>query len=182
MPMSHTAVISFGRINPPTIGHEKLVNKINDIAEVLDADPAVYLSHTQDSKRNPLPYLSKFFIASSAFGYPVKMSPANTIVKVMQDLESHYDNIVYVCGSDRVEEFEKLLHTYNGKDYNFKSIMVVSAGERDPDSDDVDGMSATKMRQAAKDGAIETFTSGLPDALKPMSSIIMNEVRTGLNV
>lgn len=180
--MSSTAVISFGRMNPPTIGHELLVNKVKDIANIIDADPLIYLSHKQDSKKNPLPYLSKFFLAKTAFGHSVQLTDANTIIKVLQQLEEEYDNIVYVAGSDRLDEFEDLLHRYNGKDYNYKSIMVVSAGDRDPDSDDVDGMSASKMRRAAIDGASNTFESGLPDSLKYMSHIIMNEVRKGLTV
>lgn len=180
--MSSTAVFTFGRMNPPTIGHEKLVNKITDIANLIDAKPLVYLSHKQDSKSNPLSYLSKMFIAKQAFGDVMKLSEANTIISVLQELEHHYDNIMLVVGSDRVDEFETLLHKYNSKEYKFKSIMVVSAGDRDPDSSDVDGMSASKMRALAEIGDIESFEAGLPTNAQSLCELVMNEIRKGMNV
>ena len=84
----------------------------------------------------------------------------------MKQLERNFNRVVLIAGSDRVKEFESVLNKYNGKEYNFDEIKVVSAGARDPDADDVTGMSASKMRQAAVDGDVKTIKSGLPDSVK----------------
>ena len=180
--MAYTAVFTFGRMNPPTLGHEKLVNKVKSIAELIDANPRVYLSHAQDMKRNPLQYLSKYFLAREAFGSCVRPSEASTIIEVLKELNYDFDSIMMVVGSDRVETFETLLHKYNKKESDFKSIMVVSAGERDPDSDDVDGVSGTKLRQAAAHGDLETFEKGLATGIQGLSDVIMNDVRKALGM
>lgn len=174
------AVFTFARMQPITIGHEKLVNKVKQVAQVIDAKPLVYLSQTHDSKRNPLSYLTKLSLALNAFGDVVQPSDAKTIIDVMKDISLNAEDVVMVVGSDRVDEFTKLLHKYNGKDYTFRSIMVVSAGERDADSDDVDGMSATKMRQAAIDGSYSTFIDGLPKSLYRVGNHIMSEIRKSM--
>lgn len=177
------AVFSFGRLNPPTIGHGKLADVISAAATKLGAEPMMYLSHTQDKKKNPLPYDLKLKYAQAAFGSVVKASAANTIIKVMQELAADgFTDIVYVAGSDRVNEFEALLNQYNGKEYDFASIKVLSAGERDPDADGVEGMSASKMREAAASGDIKAFTSGLPDKLKPAATTMMKAVRMGMSL
>jgi len=159
-------VICFGRMNPVTVGHEKLVKKIQSVARSQRADAAVYLSHSQDKKKNPLSYQDKIRFATKAFGSVVKKSNANTIIKVLQELDSKYDEVTLVAGSDRVKDFDSLLNKYNGKDYTFKSIKVVSAGERDPDADDVSGMSASKMRALAGSGDFAQFKKGLPRGLQ----------------
>ena len=84
----------------------------------------------------------------------------------MKELEKKYDDMVLVVGSDRVAEFETLLNKYNGKDYTYSSITIVSAGERDPDAEGVAGMSASKMRQFAKDDDYDSFEKGLPSLIK----------------
>ena len=176
-----TVVITFGRMNPITVGHEKLVQKVLSVAAKQKATPRVFLTHTQDKKKNPLQYKDKLKFAQKAFGPVVTKSPAKTIIQVFQSLES-FDNIILVVGSDRVKEFRTLLDKYNGKDYNFKSIQVVSAGDRDPDADDVSGMSASKMRALAADNDISKFTAGLPKKLKSSAKAIMTAVRKGMNM
>ena len=160
------AVITFGRFNPMTVGHEKLVNKVKDVSKKISGDPHIYLSHTQDKKRNPLDYNTKVKLAQRAFGSAVKKSRARTIIEIMKELEKKkYTDVHLVVGSDRVKEFDTLLQKYNGKDYTFDSIKVESAGDRDPDAEGISGMSATKMRLAAKSDDLPRFKSGAPSKL-----------------
>ena len=164
--MSKT-VFAFGRMNPPTIGHEKLAAKVESEAKRRGAMPHIYLSHTQNAKKDPLPYNVKIAIAKKAFGKAVTKSSAKTIIQVMQDLERMgHKEVVLVAGSDRVPEFKTFLAKYNGKDYNFDKIEVVSAGERDPDAEGVAGMSASKLRAIAKEGDYDTFAKGMPSKLR----------------
>ena len=151
-----TAVFTFGRMNPPTIGHEKLINKLKDVASKNRADWFVYLSSTQDSKKNPLSFDRKLHYAKKMFGkvvntknFPKEPTALHAIVSLY---DQGYKNVKMVVGSDRVSQFDKLLNTYNGVDnkphgyYKFDTIEVVSAGDRDPDAEGVTGMSASKLR------------------------------------
>ena len=140
------------------------------------------MSHSQDKKKNPLEYLTKVKYGQKAFCKSVTRTNANTIIKILQELDKKYDEVVLVVGSDRVESMKKLINDYNGKDYNFDTIKVVSAGERDPDADDVSGMSASKMRQLATDDDLDSFTKGLPKLLQKDAKNIMNDVRKGLKL
>lgn len=159
-------VFTFGRFNPPTIGHEKLVKKVFEIARQQGAEPRVYLSHSKDRKKNPLDYAAKLKFAQSAFGSVVKRSGLKTIIQLLKRIERDgVTQVTFVVGSDRVTEFRKLLNTYNGRDFNFENIFVASAGERDPDADGVSGMSATKMRDAARQNNYDTFKSGCPSGM-----------------
>ena len=178
-----SAVFTFGRMNPPTIGHEKLINKLQAVGKQNNAMPHVFLSQSYDSKKNPLPYKTKIKLAKRAFGNIVTESPAKTIIQVMQELEKMgHKDVILVAGSDRVNEFKTLLNKYNGKDYTFDSIDVVSAGERDPDADGAEGMSASKMRDAVKSGDEKQFASGLPSKLKRNAKTIFNAVKTGMKI
>jgi hypothetical protein len=177
-----TVVFTFGRFNPPTVGHEKLVNKVETIAKKENADAHVYLSQTQDKKKNPLSYSDKLSFAKTAFGPIIKTSNAKTIIQIAKDLQTDFDKLVLVVGQDRVSEFETLLNKYNGKEYNFSSIKVVSAGDRDPDSDDVTGMSASKMRTLATIGNFENFKKGLPSKLKSSDKKVYDSVREGMGI
>jgi len=175
-------VISFGRMNPVTVGHEKLVNQVLNVASKNGGDPAVYLSHSSDPKKNPLSYEDKVFFAQRAFGKIVKKSPARTIIEVAKQLQGLYKNLTVVVGSDRVMEFKTLLNKYNGRDYNFNKINVVSAGERDPDAEGVEGMSASKMRAAAADGDFKSFKSGLPKKLQSTAKKVYDTTRQGMTL
>jgi len=155
-----TAVIAFGRMNPPTIGHKKLVDKI----EGMPGDHFVFVSHTQDAKKNPLSFDEKVRFAKASFGSTVTVGNegVKTIIQAMQKIESlGYTDVIYVAGSDRVAQFEKLLNDYNGKDYTFQSIKIENAGERDPDADGAEGMSASKMRSSAVEGNFDEFKQGV---------------------
>ena len=177
-----TVVLGWGRMNPITVGHEKLVDKIQSVAKQNGATPAVYLTHSQDKKKNPLMYNDKIALAKRAFGRVVQKTKAKTIMEVLAELQSKYKNVILVVGSDRVKQFDDLLKRYNGKDYTFDSIKVVSAGERDPDADDVSGMSASKMRAMASQGKPEEFKKGLPRKLQSSAQKIYDMVRAGMQL
>ena len=175
-------VVSFGRMNPPTAGHEKLVNKVKEIARKEGSKAEIYLSHSQDAKKNPLSYDDKVMIAKEAFGPIIQKLNVKTIIEVMKHLSGKYGEVTLVVGQDRVSEFETLLNKYNGKEFNFSSIKVVSAGERDPDAEGVEGMSASKMRDAAKNGQADKFKSGLPKKLHTHADDIYDMVRAGMKL
>jgi len=173
-----TAVFTFGRFNPPTTGHEILVNKIVTVASRNRADAFVFLSSSQDSKKNPLDYkdkikwMKKMFKVRGQDIFKYSKEQSKDVLKTASLLhDDGYEQIVMVVGSDRVNDFKKLLTQYNGvKDkphgfYNFKKIDIESAGERDPDADDATGMSASKLRSLAIDSDFEAFKTGLPDTL-----------------
>lgn len=170
-------------MNPPHEGHQKLVDKIRVVASQVGGEPHVFLSHSQDKKKNPLDYLDKVRFAMRAFGKIVKRSKSATIIQVMQELQKKkFTDVVLVVGSDRVQSLRKLLEQYNGKDYYFENVSVVSAGQRDPDAEGVEGMSASKMRQLAKDEDEEQFRSGLPPMIQKDAKKIMNSVRKGMKL
>ena len=164
----NTIVLAWGRLNPPTSGHELLVNAVAKLAKKYDADHLIYLTKTQDPKKNPLNIEQKLFYARKSFP-GMNIVGANdrvrTFIEAAKSLSGKYDNLVMVAGSDRVIEYKTILDKYNGKEFNFKNITVVSAGERDPDADSASGMSATKMRQAALEGNFDKFKSGAPSKL-----------------
>ena len=171
---SGLVVVSFGRFNPPTIGHEKVIEKVKSVAGT--APFRVYPSHTVGPK-DPLPHAKKV-------AYMRKMFPkykknivadreAKTIIHIAEKLyKEGFDEMIMVAGGDRIKEFDTLLQRYNGKPdrkgkviFDFKSIKVVNAGERDPDAEGVTGMSASKMRAAASDSDFDSFKNGIPNTL-----------------
>lgn len=173
--------ITFGRMNPPTIGHQKLVDHLHKVAKEHGADAEVHLSHTQDAKKNPLSHPQKVGLARKAFGSSVQSGPHKTIIDVMKHLHSQGRKEVHVVvGGDRRREMHDLLHKYNGKEYKFDKIHVHSAGERDPDAEGAEGMSASKMREHAKNNDHDKFKSGLPEKLRSSSHKVMKMVRTGM--
>jgi hypothetical protein len=165
-----TAYFTFGRMNPPTVGHGKLLDKLAMVSS--KKSYFVYLSQSQNPKKNPLDYSSKVKFARKMFPKHARSIMINKKVKTAIDVlvaiyQQGFKNIVMVVGSDRIHEFDALLNRYNGKKarhgfYNFESIKVVSAGERDPDSEGVKGMSASKMRDFATENDFASFSFGLP--------------------
>jgi len=173
-----TATMAFGRMNPPTIGHAKLV----DAVKSQGGDPYIFLSQSQKPKTDPLAFAdklryAKFFFPEVTIGNP----EVKTIIQALQKIDAlGYDNLIYVAGSDRVASFEELINKYNGVEYNFKSIKVVSAGERDPDADGAEGMSASKMRAAAAENDLESFAQGVPN--QEVADEMFAAVRQGMGV
>ena len=171
-------VFSFGRMNPPTIGHEKLVNVIKKEAKAIGADARLYLSHTSNKDKDPLTYDEKAKYAKKAFGI-FKKTRARTIIEVAKELEADgYTDIVLVFGEDRDAEMVNLIKRYNGKEFNFNSINSVSAGKRDPNAKGVEGISGTKLRELAKTGKLDTFKKALASKLSDADkTAIYNQIR-----
>ena len=182
---------TFGRMNPPTIGHEKLLDKLAQSSR--GSSYRVYLSQSQDNKKNPLQYAEKVKIARKMFPRHARSIMLNKKVKtIFEALTTMYNegfaNINMVVGSDRVSEFDILINRYNGKKgkhgfYNFRKINVISAGQRDPDAEGTSGASATKQREAAKSNDFTTFAQGLPKKVSNADAKrIFNSVRKGLGL
>ena len=167
-------VIVFGRFNPPTIGHKRLIDASAREAKRAGYDLKIFPSRTQDKKKNPLDPGMKINYMKQMFpDYEENIqndAEANTIFDVLTNSYGEgYKNATIVVGQDRLAEFQGLAQKYNGSDlYNFDNIMVMSGGTRDPDSDDVTGMSASKMRNFVTQGNFQSFAQGIPDTLKPM--------------
>lgn len=183
---SRKVVFAFGRFQPPTIGHELLVNAVKTIAHKQGADHVIFASKTQDKKQNPLPVDRKVHYMERMFpktNFVAANDSIRTFIEAAAMLSKKYKNLIMVAGSDRVANFKELLEKYNGTTYNFETIEVVSAGERDPDSDSASGMSGTKMREAAKTGDFLAFKKGLPKTLTELDGKrLMNEIRQGLGL
>jgi hypothetical protein len=179
------AVLAFGRLNPPTVGHAKLVDTITSI----EGDHYLFLSHTQKPKTDPLDFQTKLKFAKQFFpSVVVGDLGVKTPVQALELLQSKgYTDIIFVAGADRVDGFQSLFDTYNGQPdktgkvpFKFNSIRVVSAGERDPDADDVSGMSASKMRALAAQGELNSFAQGVPD--KKLAKTMYDAVRQAMGV
>lgn len=167
-----TLTVAFGRFNPPTIGHQQLMDVAAQAAsQDEDGQYLIFPSRSQDKKKNPLDpdtkisYMQRFYPSHSA--NIVNDPNTKTIFDVLRMAHNDgYTNVRIVGGADRVKEFEKLSNQYNGKIYQFDNIEVLSAGDRDPDAKGVEGMSASRMRLAAAENDFKTFRSGLPSELK----------------
>jgi hypothetical protein len=183
-------VLSFGRMNPITSGHEAVVNKVHEVAKEHNASHQVVLSHSQDAKKNPLTAAQKVKHAKNAFpGTKVKAATKDkpTILHHAADMHSRgIQHLHVVAGSDRQEEMHNLLHKYNGKEsghghYNFKSITVHSSGQRDPDAEGTTGISASKMREHAASGNKKAFHAGAPSSMsREHKTAMYNDVRKGM--
>ena len=185
------AVLAFGRMNPITSGHEKLIKKVKDIADSVGGSHHIVLSHSQDSKKNPLTAAQKLKHAKRAFpGTNFSTSDKEHPTYLKQAEKLHKQGVTHlhmVGGSDRAEDFKKYLHQYNGTHkgalYNFKSIKVHSAGERDPDAEGTTGISASKMRDHAGKGNFKEFRKGAPSSMSDEHAKHMyNDVRKGMNL
>ena len=187
-----TVVFAFGRFNPPTIGHEKLINAVIAVSQREGATALIYGSHSQDSRKNPLSHSEKFKYLKKMFPRQKKIlqssSKARNIMEIAAEMSEKHNKLILIAGSDRVTEFKSLLNSYNGKKskhgfYEFEEIDVVSAGDRDPDADGASGMSASKMREAAIKGDFESFLMGASEELTIKDKRnMMNDVRKGLKL
>ena len=187
-------VMTFGRMNPPTTGHLKLIDKVKDVASQHKADHSVIVSHTQDSKKNPLSGEQKVkhlqrYSPGTHFEKSSKEHPSifHHAEKLHKQGVSHLHVVV---GSDRVKEFKDSLNKYNGKPnkeghvpFNFKKITVHSAGHRDPDAEGSEGMSGTKMREHAKSGNMKEFRKGVPSHVSDKhAKELMHDTRKGMGL
>ena len=186
------AVMAFGRMNPVTVGHEKLVNKVQEVAKKVGGSAHIVVSHSQDPKKNPLTAAQKVKHAKRAFpGVNVSASDSSAPNFLAQAAKLHKQGVTHfhmVGGQDRVDEFKHLLTKYNGVKgphghFNFKKIEVHSAGDRDPDAEGVEGMSASKMREHASKGNFKEFRKGVPSKMTDAHAKEMyDHVRKGMSV
>ena len=188
-----TAVFTFGRFQPPTIGHEKLIEAVaKQQKKNAGSKMYVYASHSNDPKKNPLPYAKKVAYMRKMFKKYSKNiitgKPRTAIEVAVELYNKGHKAIVLVVGSDRVAEFDRLLNEYNGVKsrhgyYGFDNIEVTSAGDRDPDAEGVEGMSASKMRVAAEKGDFDSFKTGIPDSMSDADKKKMYlDVRKGMGM
>ena len=185
-------VTTFMRANPPTAGHEAVVNKVLDVAKTTGGSHSVVLSHSQDASKNPLSPNDKLKHAKRAFpNANVEVASDDEPTLLHQAVKAHNNgvqNLHVVVGQDRVGQFQKLLSDYNGKQskhgyYNFKNINVHSAGDRDPDAEGLTGISGTKMRAAAQSGDTATFHSGASSAMSEKhKNDMMKDVQKAMTV
>jgi len=176
-------VATFGRFNPPTVGHLKLIDHIKKLAKHHGADHIVFASASQDKNKNPLSHHEKVKFMKQMF--PDTNIQKESNVKNMLDMMKHlhkqgYKKATIVVGGDRLQEINNLLHKYNGKEYDFDHISVVSAGHRDPDSDGDEGISASKMRDYATKNNFKEFRKGVPQ--KQHAKELFNAVRKRMKV
>ena len=183
--ITNSLTVVFGRFNPPTIGHEKLLKAAKTISG--GEDLKIYPSRTQDGKKNPLDpdmkvsYMKKMFsdFSDNIVNDPDMKSIFNVLISAS---ENGYPSVNIVVGADRQAEFEGLAQKYNGEFYNFQQIRVVSAGARDADAEGIEGMSASKMRKAVVDGDFESFRKGTPKSLNDnQTQALFDAVASGLS-
>ena len=181
-----TVVFAFGRFNPPTVGHSLLIKVVLKTAQHFHSDHVIFASRTKDTKKNPLTIERKLHYLKLGFpnvNFVGASDQIRTFIEAAKELNKKYKNLIMIAGSDRVTEFQEILNKYNGKEFNFDSIKVISAGERDPDSDSASGMSASKMRDAAVKGNFELFKKGAPELLRDIDiRRLMNDVREGMGL
>ena len=181
------AVFAFGRFNPPTVGHEKLIHAVEKKAKEVGGSAHVVASHSQHTSKDPLPQDKKvgYLKKVAATGTHVEGSSKEHPTFLQHAAKLHASGVTHlhmVAGSDRVKEYKKKLSQYNGTHkgalYNFKKIEVHSAGQRDPDAEGTEGMSGTKMRALAREGNHKEFKAGLPKALHPHAKEIADHIRS----
>ena len=180
-----TLTVAFGRFNPPTVGHGKLLAAAKKAAT--GGDLKIYPSRTQDPKKNPLdPDMKISFMKKMFPDYSdniVNDDQMKSIFDVLVNANGDYKNVNIIVGSDRQAEFENLATKYNGELYDFENIRVISAGMRDADAAGVEGMSASKMRKAVVDGDFDTFRQGTPKELKDNDTqALFNAVQSSMKV
>jgi len=183
-----TLTIAFGRFNPPHLGHLQLMDTAASSAEQEGSDYMIVPSRSQDKKKNPLDPDTKVALMRAMFPQHSEriMNDANTrtIFDVLKRAHNDgYTNVRIVGGADRVKEFNKLANNYNGNLYAFDNIEVVSAGDRDPDSDGVEGLSASRMRLAAAENDFKTFRLGMPPEMRPKDArAVFDTVRASMGI
>ena len=181
-----TLTVAFGRFNPPTTGHEKLLNTVASSSD--DGDYVIVPSRSQDKKKNPLDPDMKVSVMKQMFpqhSEKIINDPGNkTIFDILKRAHNDgYAGVRIVGGADRQKEFDKLVNNYNGKMYQFDNIEVRSAGNRDPDGDGLEGMSASKQRKAAAENDFDGFLRGVPTAMnKKAARELFDNVRKSMKI
>jgi hypothetical protein len=187
---TNAITFAFGRFNPPTSGHEKLMNAVKKLSR--GGTYRIYPSQSQDAKKNPLDFKLKVKFMRKMFPKHARNIMADKGMRTAFDVivalyDQGYTEVTFVAGEDRVIEFDKLFNKYNGAKgrhgfYQFKNgVKVISAGARDPDAEGVEGMSASKLRLAASDNDLKLFAKGMPKGFKEVENLF-NAVRAGMGL
>ena len=180
-------VFSYGRMNPPTAGHSKVVDKVKSHADKIGANHAVIVSHSQNNKTDPLHHEHKkeylrHIHPDVNFEHSTKEHP-HFLAQLKKFNQEGHSHATMVVGSDRVKQFKSLAQKYNGKEYNYKKINILSAGHRDPDAEGVAGISGTKMRNHASGNDFKSFKSGLhPNHSDEHAKKLFKATRQGMNL
>ena len=175
-----TAVFAFGRMNPPTTGHTKLIKKVMMVAKKEKGIPMIYPSKTEDNKKNPLTYKTKIAVLKDVFGDIIN---TDTTIKSPFDVleylnDEEFSKVVFVVGSDRVVEFKRNMSKFVESDLdNIKDFSVVSAGDRDPDAEGVKGISGSKMREYVKKDKFKLFKDGLMTKNSKLAKKVFKELQ-----
>ena len=178
-----TAIFAFGRMNPPTTGHTKLIKKGMMVAKTEKGIPLIYPSKTEDNKSNPLSYKTKVEVLTDVFGNIINTDTSiKTPFDVLEYLnDEEFSKVVFVVGSDRVVEFKRNMAKFVESDLdNIKEFSVVSAGDRDPDAEGVKGISGSKMRKYAKKDKIKKFAAGLMTKKSKLAKKVFKELQKKL--
>ena len=182
---NNTLIFAFGRFNPPTIGHAKLMSKVITEARSKRANHIVFASASTDKRSNPLDVDTKVKFMKKMFpknNIKAAGGDQRTFMEVLKSYDKIYGNIVMVAGSDRTSEFQRIANKYNGQDYNYKSIKLSSSGERDPDAEGVSGMSASKMRAMAKSNDYSSFKKGVTNLTDSDTRSLFSAVKKGMGI
>ena len=180
-------VFSYGRMNPPTAGHSKVVDKVHSHAQKIGANHAVIVSHSQNNKTDPLHHEHKkeylrHIHPEVNFEHSTKEHP-HFLAQLKKFHQEGHTHATMVVGSDRVKQFKALANKYNGKEYNYKKIHILSAGQRDPDAEGVAGISGTKMRNHASGNDFKSFKAGLhPNHSDEHAKKLYKATRQGMNL
>ena len=183
-----TLTIAFGRFNPPHLGHLQLMNTASSSVEGKKDDYMIVPSRSNDPKKNPLDPNTKVDMMKTMFPQHANNIMNDTNARTIFDVlnganNAGYANVKIVGGADRVKEFTKLANNYNGKLYDFDKVDVISSGERDPDGEGVEGLSASRMRLAASENDFKAFSKGLPKDLdKDAKKQIFTAVRSSMGI
>jgi len=183
-----TLTIAFGRFNPPHLGHLQLMNTASSSVEGKKDDYMIVPSRSNDPKKNPLDPNTKVDMMKAMFPQHANNIMNDTNARTIFDVlnganNAGYANVKIVGGADRVKEFTKLANNYNGKLYDFDKVDVISSGDRDPDAEGVEGLSASRMRLAASENDFKAFSKGLPKDLdKDSKKQIFTAVRSSMGI
>ena len=178
-------IFAFGRFNPPTIGHAKLMKEVITQARKNNAKHIVYASASTDKRKNPLDVNTKVKFMKKMFpdnNIKAAGGTQRTFMEILKFFNKMYGEVIMIAGSDRISEFQGLADKYNGKDYEYKKITVVSSGERDPDAEGVTGISASKMREMAKKDDYRNFKLGVPNLSSTDSKALFTAVKKGMGI
>ena len=178
-------IFAFGRFNPPTIGHAKLMKEVITQARKNNAKHIVYASASTDKRKNPLDVNTKVKFMKKMFpdnNIKAAGGTQRTFMEILKFFNKMYGEVIMIAGSDRISEFQGLADKYNGKEYEYKKITVVSSGERDPDAEGVTGISASKMREMAKKDDYRNFKLGVPNLSSTDSKALFTAVKKGMGI